>query len=126
MKFCGLLHKKNKNKKFVLSTNKNKKRNKKNTKVTWTNEEILAIIEGYEKYKQYENASVGKPGIWSYIMRDPKLGKILMKNNRDRQSLYDKWRHLVDKKDKRITHLIKDKNKDKINKQHRQSWQVTQ
>merc|ERR1712154_339691 len=127
MKYCGLREdddekkKKKKKKKKKQKKNEQKKNNeilrrklignnhnkkKKVSRIPWTTQETEAVIEGYEKYKEHEHAAPGKPGIWAYTLRDMKLGKILSRNKREGRNLKDKWRHLVEKKDERIQHLL--------------------
>eukprot|EP01083_Nonionella_stella_P050119 133412_1 len=83
-----------------------KNKNKKRKKIPWTEEEIQTLIDGYTKYKKYENAARGKKGIWAKINGDPTFGNVLMANNRENANLCDKWRHLIQKKDERIQHLL--------------------
>merc|ERR1712129_496991 len=81
----------------------------------WNEQEIEALIEGYEKYQQHENAPIGKPGIWAYTLKDPKLNKILCKNGREGRNLKDKWRHLIASNDERIQHLLSHKQRTEAN-----------
>merc|ERR1712228_1054777 len=103
MKYCGYKEdesddanikkqKKRKNNKSIrkkLGGDTIKKTRKTGKRIAWNDDEIEAVIEGYEKYQQHENAPIGKPGIWSYTLKDPKLNKILSKNGREGRNLKD-------------------------------------
>merc|ERR1712176_1160708 len=88
-------------------------------RVPWQEDEIEAVIEGYEKYQQHENAPIGKPGIRSYTLKDPKLNKILSKNNREGRNLKDKWRHLIASNDERIQHLLSHQQRTEANEKNK-------
>eukprot|EP01083_Nonionella_stella_P123056 370598_1 len=109
-KACGLglsdeEHEEHRNNKFKIRRSKKKKRVQ---RIPWTDEEIECLIQGVEKYKKHEHAPRGKQGMWAYIMKDPRFGKVLIKNKRENANLCDKWRHLVQKKDPRVRHLLGD------------------
>ena len=71
--------------------------------VRWTKQEVTALIDGYQKYKQYK---VTKPGIWGRIMKDVDLSIIL--RSRNVHTLDQKWNNLVKHKDSRVQHLFCD------------------
>ena len=103
--FCGLDAVRRSNKLVKGSGLKGKHR-----KTAWTEEETMAVIEGYRKYKEYANPAKGENGIWHYIAKDFTLGKVLV--NRKNRQIRDKWMHLLEKKDYRVREFIDDDDDD--------------
>ena len=88
-----------------ITRRKKKVKKRKYTKpIPWTKKEIQAVIDGYEKYKQFSNPKPGSDGIWNHIKKDAIFSTILL--NRTNNMISDKWRHLVRYNDDRIQHLL--------------------